>query len=212
MKQAFLFSSGITAIVVGVFALAYLTSAATTKYKFTGEGTVQEYDANGNNLRVYFTKISKKAEAVALGKAKDVRLGGARIYARDANDKLKRIKAGNIPIGTRVSVAGAVKSDDSLAATRVERLKNTFTMEGKLETYSSANRDLTITVKKTNYKSARYLNKTVRFIFPPAPATKFYSRGVEKQADQVVANSQTIEVKGEEVGTDLEVTWMNELP
>ena len=47
MKKALLFSSGITGIVVGVFALAYLTSAATTKYSFSGRGIAREHDFAG---------------------------------------------------------------------------------------------------------------------------------------------------------------------
>lgn len=210
MKRALLFSSGITGIVVGVFALAYLTSAATTKFSFTGEGTVQENDFAGKNVRVYFTKISERAEALGLGKAVDVSVGGAKIYAKDANGKLSRIKQGNIPVGGRVTVRGAVKSDDRFVASVVERREQSFIMEGKLRTYSAGNREMTMEITKTNYKTARYLGKTVRFIF--SDATKFYSQGTSKQKDEVNANDQKARVEGKEVGTDLEVSSINELP
>jgi len=210
MKRALLFSSGITAIIVAVFSLAYLTSAATTKFTFKGEGTAQEHDFAGKNMRVYFTKISEAAETLGLGKAVDVSVGGAKIYAKDANGKLRRIKQGNIPIGGRVTVRGSVKSDDRFVASVVERREQSFIMEGKLRTYSSGNREMTVEITKTNYKSTRYLGKTVRFIF--SSATKFYSRGSSKQMDEVSANDQIVRVEGKEVGTDLEVSSINELP
>lgn len=210
MKRALLFSSGMTGIVVGVFALAYLTSAATTKFPFKGEGTVQEHDFAGKNMRIYFTKISERAEALGLGKALDVSVGGARIVTKDASGKLRNIRQGNIPVGGRVTVQGSVKSDDRFVASLVERQSTSFSMEGKLRTYSASGREMTVEITKSNYKSARYLGKTVRFIF--SDATKFYSRGAEKQRDQVNANDQNVRVEGEEVGTSLEVSSMNELP
>lgn len=210
MRRAFLFSSGITAIVVGVFTLAYLTSAATTKFSFTGEGTVQEHDFGGKNMRVYFTRLSESAKTLGLGTALDVSVGGAKIYARDARGKLARIKQGNVPIGGRVTVRGTVKSDDRFVASVIERQNTSFTMEGKLRTYSASLNEMTLEITKSNYKSARYLGKTVRFIF--SDATKFYSRGASKQKDEVNANDQKVRVEGKEVGTDLEVSSMNELP
>lgn len=208
MKRAFLFSGGITAIVVGVFALAYLTSAATTKFPFKGEGTVQEHDFSGKNMRVYFTTMSERARALGLGTARDVSMGGAKIYKKDAKGKLQRVKQGNIAVGDRVLVQGSVKSDDRFVSSKVEWIDTAFVMIGKLRTFEIGNRRMTIDVSSSTYRPARYNGKVVSFIF--SEATKFYTRGKGKELYDVTASDQKVRVEGKEVGTDLEVTSMNE--
>lgn len=208
MKRAFLFSSGVTAVIVGVFALTYLASATTTKFPFTGEGTVKEQDLVGKNMRIYFTKMSDQAQALGLGVALDVSVGNARIFKKDAKGKLRRVKQGNIPVDDRVTVRGTVRSDDRFVASRVEYVDTSFAMVGKLKTFERGNRRMTIEVSSSTYRSSRYNGKTVAFIF--SGATKFYTQGISKQLDDVTASDQKVRVEGKEVGTDLEVTSMNE--
>lgn len=209
MKRAFLFSSGITAIVVGVFALAYLTSAATTKYPFSGRGIVREHDFAGKNMRVYFTHISEKARVLGLGSSFDVGMGSAKIYKRGSDGKLRRVRQGNVGVGDEVSLLGTVKSDDRFVASKVVAIDTAFVMKGKLKTYDAKNRRLTVEVSSSTYKPTIYNTKTVTFLF--SSATKFYSRGVAKQLDEVTANDQKIRVEGKVVnGTDFEVTSLNE--
>lgn len=209
MRRAFLFSSGVVGIVVGVFALAYLTSAA-ARVTFTGEGTVQEHDFSGKNIRIHFTKMSASAEKF-LGRSIDVGVSSAKIYAKDDQGKRKRVRQGNLPIGGRVTVKGTVKSDDRLLATTVTRQEGTFTMEGTLRTYSASRRDITIDVKTSNYKKSRYEGKdSVFFVF--SDSTKVYGKtGSAKQLDEVTVNDQKVRVEGKEVGTQLEVSKLTEL-
>lgn len=208
MKRAFLFSSGLTAIVVGVFALAYLTSAAGVQFPFKGEGTVQEHDFSGKNMRIYFTKMSERARTLGLGTARDVSVSTAKIYKKDAQGKLRRVKQGNIAVGDRVTIEGTVRTDDRFVASTVEWVDTAFTMTGTLKTFEIGNRRMTIEVKTATYRPARYNGKTVAFIF--SEATKFYSRGKGKELYDVTASDQKVRVTGKEVGTDLEVTSMNE--
>ncbi len=208
MKRAFLFSSGITAIIVGVFSLAYLTAASTNKFAFKGEGTVQEHDFAGKNMRIFFTKMSERAQALGLGASLDVSVGSAKITKKGADGKLKRVKQGNIAVGDRVTVHGNVKSDDRFVAAKVEWVDTNFVMTGKLRTFDAKNRRMTVDVTTSTYKSSRYKDKTVLFVF--SDATKFYTRGKSKQLDDVTASDQKVRVEGKEVGTDLEATSMNE--
>ena len=208
MKRAFLFSSGVTAVIVGVFALTYLTSATTIKFPFTGEGIVQEQDFAGKNMRIYFTKMSERAQALGLGTSRDVSVGNAKITKKDAKGKLHRVKQGNIAVGDRVTVRGTVRSDDRFVAAAVQFVDTTFVMVGKLKTFSASGRTMTVDVSSSTYRSSRYVDKTVTFIF--SGLTKFYTRGVSKPLDDVTASDQKVRVEGKEVGTDLELTSMNE--
>lgn len=208
MKRAFLFSSGITAIVVGVFTLAYVTSAATTKFTFKGEGTVQEHDFSGKNIKIYFTKLSERAQSLGLGKALDVSVGTTKIYKKDAKGKLKRVKQGNLGIGDRISIWGSVKSDDRFVASRIEWVDTAFVMKGTLKTFNRTTRVMTVDVTSSTYRSSRYNGKTVSFTF--SEATKYFTQGVGKTMEDVTATDQKVQVEGKEVGTDLEVTLMNE--
>lgn len=208
MKRAFLFSGGIVAIVVGVFALAYLTSAAGNKFPFTGEGTVQARDEAGGKLKVHFTKMSERAASLWLGAVIEVRIGGAKIYKKDDKGKLKRIKLGNLAIGDRVKVKGNVKTDDRFVASTVTHVDTSFSMKGALKNFNRTTRRMTVDVTTTNYKSSRYKDKTVEFTF--GENTRFYTQGVGKSMEDVTASEQKVEVRGKEVGTTLEATYMNE--
>lgn len=208
MKRAFLFSGGITAILVGVFSVAFLTTAAATKFAFKGEATVREHDLAGKNMRVNFTKLSERARPLGLGVSLDVSVGGAKFYKKGSDGKVRRVKQGNIAVGDRVSISGAVKSDDRFVASRVDWVDTGFTMKGTLKTFNRTIRQMTIDVSSSTYKSDRYKGKTVTFTF--SEATKFYTQGVGKSMEDVTASDQKVEVRGKEVNTDLEVTYMNE--
>lgn len=209
MKRAFLFSSGITAIVAGVLALAYFTSAATTRFSFVGRGIVREHDFAGKNMRVDFTQLSERAKAIGLGASVDVSVGGAKFYKRGANGKLHRINRGNIAVGDEVSLRGTVKSDDRFVATYVTVVDTTFVMKGKLRTYSASSRTMTVDVDTSTYRPATYNKTLVSFIF--SAATKFYSDGKEKQLDEVTASDQKVRAEGKRVSnTYFEVTSLYE--
>jgi len=209
MKRAFLFSSGMAAIVAGVLALAYFTSAATTRFSFVGRGIVREHDFAGKNMRVDFTQLSERAKAIGLGAALDVSVGRAKFYKRGSDGKLRRINQGNIAVGDEVSLRGTVKSDDRFVAASVTAVDTTFVMKGKLRTYSAGSRTMTIDVTTSTYRPATYNGVTVSFIF--SAATKFYSDGIEKQLDEVTASDQKVRVAGKRVGNAFfEVTSINE--
>jgi len=209
MKRALLFSSGITAIVVGVFALAYLTSAATTKFSFTGRGIVQEHDFSGKNMRLNFTQLSERAKDLGLGKSLDVSAGNAKFYKKDAKGKLRRVKQGNVAVGDEVSLRGSVKSDDRFVASRIVVIDTSFVMKGKLRTYSASSRQMTVDVDTSNFRSSNYVNNIVPFVF--SSSLKVYSGGKSKPFDDVTAADQRVQVDGKLVNnTDLEVTAMYE--
>ena len=208
MKRAFLFSSGITAIIVGVFALAYLTSAGVSQFTFTGQGTVKGHDVSGKTMDVYFTQLSERAQALGLGNVITVSVGSATLHKRAPDGTLRRVKQGNIAVGDRVTVRGSVRSNDRFVASRVEVVDTGFTMTGTLRTFSRTLRRMTVDVTTSTYKPTRYQSKTVEFIF--SEATKFYTQGVGKSIEDVTASDQKVRVQGKEVGTELEVTSMNE--
>lgn len=208
MKRAFLFSSGIAAILAGVFSLAFLATAAATRFPFKGEATVIEQDIAGKNMRANFTKLSERARPLGLGVALDVSVGGAKFYKKGADGKVRRVKQGNIAVGDRVQISGTVRSDDRFVASRVDWVDTGFTMKGTLKTFNRTLRRMTIDVSSSTYKSERYKGKTVTFVF--SEATKFYSQGTGKSMEDVTASDQKVEVRGKEVNTELEVTYMNE--
>ena len=208
VKRAFLFSGGITAIIVGVFAIAYLTSAGSSQFTFTGQGTVRGHTVSGKTTDVYFTKLSERAQALGLGNVIAVSVGNATFHKRAADGTLRRVKQGNIGVGDRVTVRGTVTSNDRFVASRVEVVDTGFVMTGKLRTFSRTLSRMTVDVTTSTYKPTRYQGKTVEFIF--SEATKFYTQGVGKPIDDVTASDQKVRVQGKEVGTDLEATSMNE--
>ncbi|MDP3685818.1 MAG: hypothetical protein Q8R32_03225 [bacterium] len=208
MKRAFLFSSGITAIIVGVFALAYLTSAGVSPVAFTGQGTVRGNTVGEATMDMNFTQLSERAQALGLGNLIAVRVSSATFHKRAADGTLRRIKQGNIAVGDRVTVRGTVRSNDRFVASRIEVVDTGFVMTGKLRTFNRTLRRMTVDVTTSTYKSARYKDKTVELIF--SEATKYFTQGVGKSMEDVTASDQKVRVQGREVGTDLEVTSMNE--
>lgn len=208
MKRAFLFSSGITAIIVGVFALAYLTSAGSSQFAFTGQATVRGNTVGDATMNMNFTQLSERAQALGLGNLIGVRVSSATFHKRAADGTLRRIKQGNIAVGDRMSVRGTVRSNDRFVASRIEVVDTGFVMTGKLRTFNRALRRMTVDVTTSTYKSARYKDKTVEFIF--SEATQYFTQGVGKSMEDVTASDQKVRVQGKEVGTDLEVTSMNE--
>lgn len=209
MKRAFLFSGGITAIIVGVFALAYLTSAGVSQFVFTGRGIVREHDTNGKIMKVYFNQLSTKAEPLALGTVVNVSVGNATFEKKASDGTFRRIRQGNLGIGDEVSIRGTVRNNERFVASKVIAVDTTFVMTGILRTFSNAAKEMTIEVKSSNFKSSRYVGNTPRFIF--STATKFYTRGKSKSLDDVTASDQKVRVEGKVVnGTELEVTSMNE--
>lgn len=203
MKRALLFSSGIAAIVAGVLALAYMTTAAVATYSFSGRGIVQEQDLSGGQIRVHWTHLSARAAQTFLGSAVDLRVGRAQILTRKADGTTVRIRQGNIAVGDEVTVRGAVQSDTTLVASKVVREDRSFTMKGKLKTFENGNRRMTIDVSSSTYKSSRYNGRIVTFIF--GGQTKFFSGGRAKDRQDVTAADQKVQVDGKVAGDDLEV-------
>lgn len=205
MKRVFLFSGGILAIVMGVFALAYLTSAATTKFAFTGRGVVQEHDFSGKNMRVNFTQLSERAKAIGLGTSQDMSVGNTKFYKKDGKGTLRRIKQGNIAIGEEISLRGTVRSDDRFVASHITVIDTSFVMKGKLRTYSTSQNSMTVDIDTSNFRSSQYIGKVVTFSFPNT--MKVFSRGQARALDEVIANDQKIQIEGKLIGNAfLEVT------
>ncbi len=209
MKRAFLFSGGITAIIVGVFTLAYLTSAGTSQFVFTGRGVVKGHDTNGKTIKIYFTQLSTKAEPIGLGTTVDVSVRNAKFEKKDANGVTRRINQLNLGVGSEVSIRGTVQNSERFVAATVTAVDTGFVMSGTLKTFSNAGKEMTIEVKSSNFRSGTYVGSTPRFIF--SGNTKFYTKGKSKSAEDVTATDQKVRVEGKVVnGTDLEVTSVNE--
>lgn len=208
MKRALLFSSGLTAIVVGVFTLAYLTSGASAKYVFQGRGIVKAQDLAGAQMRIAWTHLSTQAAQEFLGSAVEVSVKNAKIYARGAAGKLQRVRQGNIAVGDEVTVRGTVQTDSTMVASKVIRQDRLFVMKGKLRTFNFGNRRMTIEVSSSTYKPAQFNTKTPTFIFDAK--TKFYSLGKLREAEDVTAADQKVRVEGKVVENDFEVHTMHE--
>jgi len=209
MKRAILFSGAITAIIVGVFSLAYLTAAAANKFPFVGRGIVKENNLATKTLNITFSHISPLAQELALGKTIEVHVGQAKLFKPNSAGTLKRVTQGNVAIGDEVSAIGNVRSDDRFVASKVTVRSRSFTIKGKLLTYDFGNKRMTVQVESSTYRPNDYNGGVVTIQFPAT--VNIFHLGASVEPKDVTATNQRVRVDGRVVNTDdFEATTMYE--
>lgn len=211
LKRAMLFSGAMTAIIVGVFSLAYLTAAASNKFSFEGRGIVKASNAFTKIISIHFSHLNAAAQELGLGKIVDIHIGQAKLYKPDASGKLRRITQGNIAIGDEISALGKVRTDDRFVASKIVVRNRSFKIKGTLSTFDYSNRRMTVSVTSSTYRSKDTVNSTVRILF--GDATKFFSEGRTVDPRDITAKNQKVEIEGRVTSTDdFEASVMHELP
>lgn len=211
VKQAMIFSSTITAIIVGVFSVAFITANASNIYSFTGRGIVSDNDLNEKTIRVSFKQISKQAEnLVSGGEPVTIRVNQAKIYKTNAAGKLLKLQQSNVDTGVEVIVSGLVKSDNSFSANKVTINPRKFKIRGKLIAINRDNMRMTIEVSASSYRSTKFIGTTVDMSYTPRLIVT-NSNGGTKKFEKLEALNQRVTVDGSVVGDDqLEAIKIND--
>lgn len=200
MKRAALFSGAITAIIVAVFSLAYITASAANKFPFSGRGIVKSLRADHQAMNITFSQMSDRAKDLALGSTLEVQTNQAKIYKPDATGKLRRVRLGNIAAGDEVSVTGQVRSDDRFVANKIVARDRSFSIKGELLTYSYANKKMTVQVLSSTYRPKDFNGGVVTITFPGE--VQFYHLGATVEPKDVTASNQKVRVDGKVTNTD----------
>lgn len=201
MKRSLLFSGAMTAILVGVFSLAYFTAAASTKFPFSGRGIVTANNTLQKTVSVHFSHLNSLARDLGLGNVVEVSTKQAKIHAADATGALKRVSQGKIAIGDEISLTGRVRTDDAFVATKVTIRNRSFIITGTLKTYDYPNRQMRVDVKTSSYRPHDFKNGTVTMRFTQN-ALKTYSNKTVIEPSDVKADNQNVRVEGFVVNTD----------
>lgn len=210
MKRALLFSAAMSGILIGVFSLAYLTTAAANKFPFTGRAIVKGNHATTKSLDLNFSHLNALARELGLGKTIEVHVGQAKMYKPDASGVLHRITQGNIAIGEEISVHGNVRTDDRFVARKVVVRNRTFSIVGTLKTYDFANKQLKVDVASSTYRPTAFKNGTVTMRF--TPMLTIYDGTTLVEPQDLTARNQKIRVEGTVVNTDefeVKTLWEN---
>ncbi len=207
MKRALFFSGAITAIVVGVFTLAYITTAASTKASFVGRGIVRTNTLGQKTIDVHFSHLNAAAADLGLGKILTVSVSTAKILKGDAAGTLRRITQGNLAVGDEVSIVGKIRADGRFVAGKVVVRLRPFVIRGTLKTFNVANRRMTVDVTSSSYRPIAFKGGTVTIRFDTNLTV--YSEGQRVEASDITAGNQTVRVEGTVVNTDeFEATTM----
>lgn len=201
MKRSLLFSGAITAILVGVFALAYLTAAASTKFPFSGRGIVTANNTLQKTVSVHFSHLNTLARDLGLGKVIEVSTKQAKIYKPNTASALQRVSPGKVVVGDEVSLTGVVRTDDTFVANKVVIRNRSFVITGTLKTYNYPNRQMQVDVKTSSYRPNDFKNGTVTIRFTQN-ALKTYSNTTAIEPSNVKADNQNVRVEGFVVNTD----------
>lgn len=210
MKRSLFFSGAITAILVGVFSLAYFTAAASNKYSFNGRGIVKVNSTSQKTLSVHFSHMSTLASGLGLGNIVEVSINQAKIYKPNALGQLVRVTQGNIAVGEEVSITGKVRTDDRFVANKIVIRNRSFVITGTLKTYDFANKQLKVDVNTSTYRPDAFKNGTVTMRFPSS--VKAYTGTAVKEPQDLAALNQNVRVEGIVVNNDeFEVSKITEL-
>lgn len=201
MKRSLLFSGAITAILVGIFSLAYFTAAASTKFPFSGRGIVTANNTLQKTVSVHFTHLNSLARDLGLGKVVEVSLSQTKIFRVGAAGVQQRVTPGKIAVGDEVSVNGRVRTDDAFIANKVVIRNRSFIIMGTLNTYDYANRQMKVDVTTSSYKPNDLKNQRVTIDFTQNALQTFDGKTVIEPSD-LAARDQNVRVEGYVINSD----------
>ncbi len=199
-KRAAIFSGAITAIIIGVFSLAYITANAANRFTFTGRGIITENKTTDGSLNITFTHISKSASSLVTNGPKTVKTNQAQILKPNDAGKMVKVNQGNLAVGEEVSITGTVKSDNSFTAKKVVVSPRLFKVKGKMLSINDETKVMTMMVGATNYKPEKYVEKVITIYYNTD--TLFMHLGSTEKSKDVKANYQRIQVEGRVVNAD----------
>jgi hypothetical protein len=203
VKQAMIFSGTITAIIVGVFSMAFITADASNRYTFSGRGIVSENDLNEKTLRVSFKQMSKQAESlVSGGEPVTVKVNQAKIFKLNAAGKLVKTTQNGIDTGIEVIVSGAVKSDNSFSASKVTINPRKFKMRGKLVAINKEQMKMTLEVSASDYRPTKSIGTVANITYTPRLIVT-NNNGGTKKVEKLEAVNQRVVIDGTVTGDDL---------
>lgn len=211
VKQAMIFSSTITAIIAGVFSMAFVTTNASSRYTFTGRGIVSNNNLNEKTIRVSFKQISKQAESlVSNGEPVTINVNQAKFYKVNAAGKLLSLNQNSVDEGVEVIVSGSVRPDNSFSASKVTINVRKFKMHGKLIAMNKDQTKMTIEVSASNYRPTKFVGATVDISYNPRLIVT-NNNGETKKVDKLDALNQRVIVDGTVTGDDnLEAIKIND--
>jgi hypothetical protein len=203
VKQAVIFSSTITAIIVGVFSIAFVTANASSRYTFSGRGIVSVNNLNEKTIRVSFKQISKQAASlVSGGEPVTINVNQAKVYKTNAAGKLLKLQQKNIDEGVEVIVSGAVRADNTFTASKVTINVRKFKMHGKLIALNKDQTKMTIEVSASNYRPTKFVGTTAIISYTPRLIVT-NSNGGTKKVDKLEALNQRVTIDGTVSGDDV---------
>jgi len=208
-KKITFFTASLSAIIVTVFCLAYVTANAANRYNFSGQGTVSENNLNEKYIRVSFKTISKQAVSLAGTEPVTIRVNQAKIYKPNAAGVILKLQQEKIGVGTLVTVYGAVKSDNTFSASKVTIVPRKFKIRGKLIAMRKDSHILTVEVSASTYQPTKYVSKTLEVSY--TDSLKVTQSGGNKDVNNVEPLNQRVIVDGVIIGDDtFEAVQMND--
>jgi len=211
VKQAMIFSSTITAIIVGVFSMAFVTANASNRYTFTGRGIVSENNLNEKTIRVSLKQISKQAEGlVSGGEPVTIKVHQAKISKINAAGKLLTTPQNGIDVGVEVIISGAVKADNSFSASKVTINPRKFKMHGKLIAMNKEQLKMTIEVSASDYRPTKFIGTVTNISYTPRLIVT-NNNGGTKKIEKLEPVNQRVTIDGSVTGDDqLEAIKIND--
>jgi hypothetical protein len=192
-KRVALFTTALSAIIVGVFCLAYLTANAANRYNFSGQGIVSENNIGEKYIRVSFKQISQRAASLA-GDVVTVKVNQAKFYKPNAAGTILKQTQTNIGVGMLVTVYGAVKSDNSFSASKVTIVPRKFKIRGKLIAIRKDSKIMTVEISASTYEPTKYVGKTQEISYTDK-LTVLHSGG-KKDVSKVEPLNQRVVIDG----------------
>lgn len=199
-KRAAIFSGTITAIIISVFSLAYITANAANRFTFTGRGVVTETNNRDKTLTIDFTQMSQSAAPLVQDGLTTVRVNQASIFKPNTAGKQIRIKSSNIVAGNEVTVTGVVRSDNTFVARKVVVNPRSFRIKGKILSIDDTKKEISILIGSSNFKPEKYVNKTITVYYNDN--TVFMHLGKTKDSDEIEAKYQRIQIEGNIINVD----------
>lgn len=199
-KRAALFTTILSAIIVAVFCLAYITANASNRYNFSGQGIVSENNLNEKYIRVSFKQISKQAASLAGTEPVTIRVNQAKVYKPNAAGVLLNLNQEKIGVGTLVTVRGAVKSDNTFSASKVTIVPRKFKVRGKLIAMRKDSHVLTVDVSASTYQPSKYVGKPLEISYTDKLTVT--QSGGKKDISKVEPLNQRVIIDGNIVGDD----------
>jgi len=208
-KRVALFTTSLSAIIVVVFCLAYVTANASNRYNFSGQGIVSENNLGEKYIRVSFKKMSKQAASLVGNEPVTVRVHQAKVFKPNAAGVLLKLNQEKIGVGTLVTVYSAVKTDNTFSASKVTIVPRKVKVRGKLIAMRKNSKIMTVEVSASSYQPTKYVGKILEISY--TDTLNVTHSGGKKDVSKVEPLNQRVIIDGVIVGDDtFEAVQMND--